>query len=361
MNKLHKAYEARFGAPDTLITLTSEDDKITFDLAVADAIPDEDMPDSAVTSLGISDEIEFFTEIEGDLSEETVNGIGAAYYSLSVLVGKEIIPGTIYPLSIPPFDNMEAVMIMDRTYDRVEWLNEEEGTSRIIRLIPLYKEEADALEAVEPSLRTRLLLTAEISHTDPAREPEKIIHEAFHNVWTIIADWYQENNVALTETLTAALEADESNAGDALEKKLGFQLAADFKASFDIVHEEVRLEDYITFTEAGILKRVESMNKLNSEGEYKNDTGKIKDDAHVQKTWWHERWIPVAMNSAGDRIVIDMAPGKDGTEGQVLLHSKHEGPLYKNYRSFFDYLVGYAGNLRQDVYQVDEEGFISRN
>lgn len=361
MEKLLKAYKELFGEPSTLVKLTSEDEKVTFHLAVTYPVPADDIPESSVTSLGLSEDIEFYTEIKGKVSKQAIDSIGAAYFALYDITGDDVIPGSIYQLSFPPFDKMDAVMIKDQNYDGEEFLNPEDETGRLISVVPLYSEEAEELEKVPPAARPKLLVRSEIPAENPKRKPAKIIYEAFQTVWNRIADWYEENEVRDEALLTKALDEEDSNIADELEKRLGFSLPTDFKVSFNVVHEKIQVEDYTLLSADKIIEHLHDMNKLNNSGAFKKAIEKIEKSPYVQTVWWHEHWIPVAINSFGDLIVIDMAPGKEGEKGQVLYHLNEEGPLYSGYSSFFEYLDNYMTELEEDMYEVSSEGSISKD
>jgi cell wall assembly regulator SMI1/predicted DNA-binding WGR domain protein len=54
------------------------------------------------------------------------------------------------------------------------------------------------------------------------------------------------------------------------------------------------------------------------------DKGTFEDNDHgepgpgVQKKWWIPEWVPVTYDGAGNHHVIDCAPGKGGTIGQIV-------------------------------------------
>ncbi|SFD74028.1 Cell wall assembly regulator SMI1 [Chitinophaga sp. CF118] len=367
MKKLHKAYEELFDKPDTLIQLKSDDNKIAFDLAVAYPDPEEDLPDSAVTSLGLSaishkkeHSIELFTEIHDKVSDETVNGIGAVYHTIfdRLEKEKEIVPGKIYrSVSLPPFDNMNAVMITEKVLGETQWLDEEDEKGRLMRLIPLFEKEADELEQYLPELRHKLVVRSNISYRDPAREPSEIAHTAFLNYWNRISAWYKENKVIGAKLLEKVLSSkSENNTGDELEKKLKFKLSPDFKASFDIQYEKIVIDDYIMLDEEQIIDHMKGLNNLNNKGEFKKALKKINKDDRLQTQWWHEKWVPIAFSSQGDRVCIDMAPGPRGVVGQVIIHYVEEGPMASGYDSFLDYLDDYDTRLIGNEYEVNESG-----
>src|SRR6476469_1619216 len=58
-------------------------------------------------------------------------------------------------------------------------------------------------------------------------------------------------------------------------------------------------------------------------GEFK----KSKSDgaAHHVSDWWNPSWIPLTSNGGGDHHCLDLAPGRGGRAGQIIL-MQHDGP-----------------------------------
>jgi cell wall assembly regulator SMI1 len=366
MNTLHEAYEEIFGEPDTLIQLKSEDQTIIFDLAVAYPIPDEDIPDSSVTSLGLSTisdrkelSIEFFMEIKNKIAKKKVSEIGILYHALYKVLEseKEIIAGSIYKISTP-FDNMNAVLISDKEYTSVEFLNEDDETGRLIRVTPLFEQEANELEPFIPELREKVLVKSNVPYTNPARKSAEIPHDAFIIIWKGILTWYKEHKVKDVPLLEQALKSGtKENVADALEEKLGFKLPADFKVSYNIVHEKAVLDKFTLLDEAQIITWVNSMNNLNKEGKFEKGLDKIRKDDRLQQQWWHEKWVPIARNNSdGDILFLDMAPAPEGVVGQVAIHYVQEGPVATKHTSFFDYLTAFSRTLKRNEFTVSESG-----
>jgi cell wall assembly regulator SMI1 len=56
----------------------------------------------------------------------------------------------------------------------------------------------------------------------------------------------------------------------------------------------------------------------------KNDDS--KPDSGVQKKWWIPEWIPMTYDGSGNHHILDMAPGKGGTVGQILCFWHDDAP-----------------------------------
>ncbi|HEY7124008.1 MAG TPA: SMI1/KNR4 family protein [Ktedonobacterales bacterium] len=67
----------------------------------------------------------------------------------------------------------------------------------------------------------------------------------------------------------------------------------------------------------------------------------------IQPVWWHPRWIPLAMDNAGNLTCLDMAPAPGGVVGQIIDWDHECGPsrvLFPNFhhllRAFSEQLEG---------------------
>ncbi|HEX5103712.1 MAG TPA: SMI1/KNR4 family protein, partial [Pirellulaceae bacterium] len=54
-----------------------------------------------------------------------------------------------------------------------------------------------------------------------------------------------------------------------------------------------------------------------------NDGGDFADaeaaaDDTVRETWWHDKWLPMAGNGAGDFLCFDFSPAHGGKQGQII-------------------------------------------
>ncbi|MBK7395979.1 MAG: SMI1/KNR4 family protein [Myxococcales bacterium] len=106
----------------------------------------------------------------------------------------------------------------------------------------------------------------------------------------------------------------------AAEKALGQSLPEDVKA-FYRAHDGSDDDPAVDNRELLSLERMVGEWKvwkdLLDKGTFeKNDHG--KPGKGVQKKWWIAEWIPVTYDGSGNHHVIDLAPAKGGTVGQIL-------------------------------------------
>lgn len=133
-------------------------------------------------------------------------------------------------------------------------------------------------------------------------------------------------------TLIAKIEANARAAGvklppgasaaaiEALEKTLGLELPEEVKAWYR-VHDgggdAYVLENRELLSVKYIAGQWKIWKDLLDQGVFgANDHG--EPGPGVQKKWWIPEWVPVTYDGAGNHDVVDLAPGKGGTRGQIL-------------------------------------------
>ncbi|MCD6065905.1 MAG: protein involved in beta 3-glucan synthesis [Bacteroidetes bacterium] len=361
LKALLKGYKNLYGTPDTIIE-TDPGNKNAIQLVVYDPVPEDEIFDSAVCSAGFSNlskvhSIEFRLEVKGKLTKTTVKEIGEFFKQIFELLEKEkrIHTTKVYNhLTIPLFKGMKSCMIIDSSYMSMEFLDEKNEKGRVLSLIPMFEKEGAELEKMNPGFSERIVASVRELLRDPSRKPTSVVGERMYEIWGKVADWYVEQGVSEAEVLRKAVKSKDRKAGDELEKALGFELLPDFKVSIDLINRKPKLKIYYSSTVKSIIDFWQSMNKMNAEGKFNGALHKLRGNPAIQQVWWHEKWVPFAMDSFGSHLVIDMAPGPDGEVGQVLLHDTIEGPLHTGFDSFFTWLDAYYTGLYTDEYIVED-------
>ena len=74
---------------------------------------------------------------------------------------------------------------------------------------------------------------------------------------------------------------------------------------------------------------------------------------------YDKQWFPIATDSFGGSICIDMKPGPKGTVGQLLyimfIGDGKSGPYYSGYKSLTDLLQGYLTDLKEGKFEVEDD------
>lgn len=81
-------------------------------------------------------------------------------------------------------------------------------------------------------------------------------------------------------------------------------------------------------------------------------------DVQIKSDWWNPRWIPIASNSTGDFICIDLDPEPAGNNGQ-LIRFLHAGPERNLLCSSLEkWLADFADSLERGEYKVEDEWLV---
>jgi cell wall assembly regulator SMI1 len=102
------------------------------------------------------------------------------------------------------------------------------------------------------------------------------------------------------------------------------------------------------------------MNKMVDDGKFSdgrapaNQTGRI-----FQAVWWHRGWLPVAQDSGGNQLCVDLDPGPQGHRGQLLFWDRQTGPEVSA-PSLADWFESFLDDLKSGRQYVDDEGFLQQ-
>jgi len=190
--------------------------------------------------------------------------------------------------------------------------------------------------------------------------------------WGVIEEWLAADAPSIRKSLRPP--GDDARV-EKLQKKLKLPLPPDFIASVrvhdgqksDAEHgpfpappdELGSVPSYrlLPLTDSG--REWAMMKKLRDQGEF--DGRQAKPGRGVRRGWWDAGWVPIADDGGGDYFCLDLAPGKGGTAGQVIvfLHDMDERPLVA--KSYAAWLGRLAKGLASGRYVLDEgEGVVER-
>jgi cell wall assembly regulator SMI1 len=186
------------------------------------------------------------------------------------------------------------------------------------------------------------------------------------DVWGRIEAWLAANAPMVRKSLRPAVKG---GALDKLQAELGFTLPADFASSVglhdgqkaDAEHGLFPLADdvlgpmpscrLLSLTEIG--RAWAMMKGLHDTGEF---AGRKSEPARgVRDDWWNPGWVPIADNGGGDYFCLDLAPGKSGTSGQIVVcyHDMNDRPRLA--RSYAAWLEKLAEGFASGKYVLDED------
>jgi cell wall assembly regulator SMI1 len=186
--------------------------------------------------------------------------------------------------------------------------------------------------------------------------------------WMRIEAWLRDNAPAIRKSLRPAAK---EGALEKLQAKLGMRLPADFAQSVR-VHDGQKtdadglfpladavlgaLPSFRLLSLTEIAREWSMMKELHDIGEFSNR--RAKPSRGIRREWWDTGWLPIAEDGGGDYFCLDLAPGKGGTAGQVIVffHDSEERPRIA--KSFAAWLEKLAKGVASGKYALDEEGGI---
>lgn len=167
-------------------------------------------------------------------------------------------------------------------------------------------------------------------------------------VWGRIETWLARNAPALAAGFNAPATARDLAK---TERVLGVQLPEDVRLSYLRHNGHWSLfGGWRWHSLEGIRKSWIQWNELLAEGCFPGKRN-TSDGSIVQQAWWHPGWIPIASLECDD-ICLDLAPGPQGTVGQVIvmLHEYDQRPVVG--ASFREWLTQFADDLERGVFVV---------
>jgi cell wall assembly regulator SMI1 len=184
--------------------------------------------------------------------------------------------------------------------------------------------------------------------------------------WGRIAAWLKVNAPPIGKSLRPAAR---DGALAKLQGKLGVSLPIEFAESVrlhdgqgpDAEHGLFPLSDdvlgvmpsgrLLSLTEIG--RQWAMMKELYDGGELADQ--KSEPARGIRDDWWNPGWVPIADNGGGDYFCLDLAPGKGGTAGQVIVffHDMKDRPrIAKSYAAWLEAL---ARGFESGKYVLDED------
>jgi cell wall assembly regulator SMI1 len=190
--------------------------------------------------------------------------------------------------------------------------------------------------------------------------------------WTRIEAWLKENAPPIRKSLRPP---GKDGALEKLQRKLGLSLPADFVQSIQI-HDGQKTDadaglfpyadevlgdtpSFRMFALSEIGREWAMMKELHDLDEFLGR--KSKPGRGIRRDWWNPGWVPIADDGGGDYFCLDLAPGKGGTRGQVIVfcHDMDERRLMA--KSFAAWLEKLAKGFTSGKYVLDEdEGIVQR-
>ena len=370
LQQLRAVFEEWYGEPHYVLTFARPDEQ---------AIPDrleilyyfgeevEEYP-TAIATIGLasyspimtSDRAELMLYVAIGQSQQDYERLGKGLANLvwrCLGLGSYFIPNQVLQdISIPLFERMNSLFVMDWGYKVPEWLPGIEPDVRVLEVVPIYDSEAEQLENIEETFRAEICkqAIAKGNRSNPLREPVRLLTEATKRIWYFVEKWCRENAPRACEDFKQGASTEEIIS---LEERIGMSLPEEFAAYLMVHNGEMWFGSYRYLGTERIEQNRSIMNQIVEGGAF--DSLQVEDVSKgiIKNTWWDSHWIPFAEDSGGNMICIDLDPDVNRTVGQVIYWEKHEGPLPTNCQSFFAWFRDMEKGLGR-YYVVEENGRI---
>jgi cell wall assembly regulator SMI1 len=405
LHELHLAFNEWAGEPVDILKLRRDKeneqtptvmDILFFQPSKEDNLPEEEFF-TIIATCGMSTRImrgpcrfiELILRVQGRQNLEDLRALGRGLGELAVdpfRRGDYFAPNLILcGVGLPIFEGMNCVLITNVGIHSSERLPMIKPSVQLLWVKPIYESEADIIEEIGDIEASRRFTAEGVNWDNPKRirahlknrivktnfnekravpNSKKIgkktvaeanVESVIQNVWKDIENWYKENAPNILDNLRGGASNKQISE---IENSFGILLPDDYKASLKIHNGDIYFHSYNYLSLDRVFDKWLKMMELSQVGTFEGNKVEGVEMGIFQNTWWHSNWIPFAEDSGGNTLCIDMAPGINGTQGQILRMEVQSGPSATEHKSFLDWLRGYKDDLYGGRYEVDEFGFI---
>ncbi len=384
LTELHRAWARHRFAHDELVALNGRPELgMAFAIDVLVFLPGEDdeAPQTWFCTAGVSRmkmvsdvgtfELQVAVRGRPNRPEREAMARRVAELALAPIKREHVVRGeTVFEdIEVPLFPGQTVSLWVDAGWSTPEHLPGVKPRVRILEVFFLHPREAVALRRLGPAetiLRFRELGTDLIA---PRREPVDLLREPHTGegpplkyqemgtkqskrdvpaIWADIDRWLSAKAPATFKRLKPG--AAPAALAD-VEKAIGKKLPPDLAASYQVHDGFAYLTDYEYLPCAVGLKR------WNEQASAKGaKPAKAAHQGKLKPQFWNKGWFPVAMDSGGNFLCVDLDPADGGTAGQVLFWDAAEGPRVSEHDSFGSWLETYRNALLAGRFTVDEDG-----
>ena len=195
---------------------------------------------------------------------------------------------------------------------------------------------------------------------------EDTTRETVQALWRRIEGWLSQHAPRAWQMLRPGVPEGEIQQAEAA---MDLTLPADFNASCRM-HDGGYVIDLVTemtmFSLEEIVTEWQMFQELEEEGTWIDATPPysftepiVRAGWHtgpIRPTWWHQCWIPIGCDRAGNHCCLDVIPEPGGSVGQVIDRDHEAGPSRLLASSFLDVLSTFASDLEAGAYRDTHTG-----
>jgi cell wall assembly regulator SMI1 len=368
MNKIKKVYKSQFDKPYKVIKYSNvAGSREAIECFVTFPVPNDDIFETLIATIGLSAKLirgeykyaELVIRVKGKLDSNQLEEISNSLYKFhkKLITSKaKIYSGMIIregKISMFAENDITSAMLVGWDPFEPTWLDEPENKIVLLEIVPLFVKEGESLAEIPVFDRFKIFWNSKTPYKDCNRKQVEIIEIAIKNIWLNIKEWFHERIVKSAANVGLQYKKEVASV---LQKKMSVKFPPDFYVSVNLNSASFDINEYTLLNAEDIIETWK-INELEDEGKFKLANKKVEKNRYFKKVWWNSKWIPFAKNSYGDKICIDLDPGPSGQFGQVLYHYNDQGPIFSEFKSFFQWLLSYNSDLQNSKYKV-VDGFI---
>jgi cell wall assembly regulator SMI1 len=181
------------------------------------------------------------------------------------------------------------------------------------------------------------------------------LNNQLNDVWQRIERWLQANAADIGADLSpGASDASLAAAADAFGAALPDEMADSYR-----IHDGARGGSAPLFGKWRLLSlehAIKEWKQITPAGD-DDDLDEVEDATapQIKAAWWNPLWIPVASNSSGDFLCVDLDPATAGTRGQIISYYSAQPRRELIATGFAQWLAGFAADLERGAYRVEDE------
>lgn len=358
---------------------------LAVDVVVFAADPDDPSSRTTLVTAGLSridyrsdvGPFELSVAVRGALTPEETAALARELVELAFVPLRHdfvMRPDVMIEYPLPVFVDRAAVLVTDAGWSTPEHLPGLRPRVRVLELRTLYAGELAQIarlgtaEARQQFLDAGVDLIArdrppvDLERPEPPPRRALVRSRAMANKpgsgadptasWVEIETWLAKHAPKTFERLNPPVDPATLAS---VEETLGKRLPDDVRRSYERHDGYVGLGEYEYMSLEVALEMWESQ-----EGKKGKVPKKSAHQGKIKKVGWHAGWFPIAMDSAGNFLCVDLEPEAEGTFGQIVFWEVEEGPFASDLDGWAAWLAKFVDELRSGKLVGDEEGRLKR-
>lgn len=179
--------------------------------------------------------------------------------------------------------------------------------------------------------------------------------DSIQEIWTDIETWYKGNTPRLYRMLRAGASDRQIRR---LERRIGLALPEDYIDSLRRHNGGSFIDNYLYLGIDEVLERWAALRDVLRHERFQDDEEISDSDDISDARPGQSALVPIAEHIAGVIVCVSLTPISLLTKGIIVEIDISEGTWTSAYETFTDWLESYRDDLYQDLYKIDENGYL---